>query len=254
MKVEDIKRILGDKHLSKSRGQILLLDENIAERIADLVNGVEDERILEIGPGLGIITKYLLKKEYKVTTVEIDKDFCRYLIKNGIEVINKDFLTLSIDDSLPPMVLGALPFSISLKIFLRVKDHRDHFKRWVFVMQKEVGERLTSRPNSKSYSSLSVLFQILYHMEVKFDISPKSFFPQPLVTSTVIKAYLNEKPIVNVTLKFERFLQDIFRFRRKTLKNNLFNYRIKDVSVPLTRRAESLSVREVVKLYRGIAG
>ena len=75
MKVEDIKKIIGDKHLSKSRGQILLLDENIAKRIAYLINNVKDNRILEIGPGLGIITGYLLDMGYKVATVEIDKDF-----------------------------------------------------------------------------------------------------------------------------------------------------------------------------------
>jgi len=250
MKVEDIKRILGDKYLSKSRGQTLLLDENIAQKIADLVSSVGDARVLEIGPGLGIITKHLIEKGYEVEAVEVDTDFCKYLRSMGVEVINDDFLEFSIDDSLPRVIVGALPFSVSIKILLRLKEYRNHFKEWVVVMQKEVATRLTSTPNEKSYSSLSILFQILYQMDIEFDIPPRSFFPAPEVTSAVVKASLRKKPTIEVSDGFERFLQDIFRYRRKTLKNNLFDYDIKNINFPLERRAESLSIYEVVKLYR----
>lgn len=252
MKVEEIKSILGDKYLSKSEGQVLLLDENIAKKIANLVNCVEDGKVLEIGPGLGIITKYLIKKEYKVITVERDRDFCKYLNNKGIDVINEDFLKLPIAESLPEVVIGALPFSISIKILLRLKDYRNHFKKWVVVIQREVAERLTSKPNKKSFSSLSVIFQILYNMGIEFDISQSSFFPEPMVTSTVLKASIYENPIVEVTDKFENFVQAIFRFRRKTLKNNLFDYNTKNVSISLSRRAESLTIGEIVKLYKEI--
>lgn len=252
MKVEDIKKIIGDKHLSKSRGQILLLDENIAKGIAYLIDNVKDNRILEIGPGLGIITRYLLDMGYKVAAVEIDKDFCKFLRDREIDVVNEDFLKLTIDSSMPNFVLGALPFSVSLRILLKLKDYRNHFYQWIVIIQKEVAERLTSKPNRKSYSSLSILFQILYEMNIAFDISPNSFFPKPEVTSTVIKAHLNKNPVIEVTKKFERFLQDIFRFRRKMLKNNLFDYNIKDISIPLDRRAESLSIDEVVQIYKEV--
>lgn len=252
MKVEEIRKIIGEKYLSKSRGQILLLNENIAKKIANLIGDIEDMRVLEIGPGLGIITNYLLNMGYEVVAVEIDRDFYKYLLSKGMNVINEDFFKLSIDDSLPKFVIGALPFSISLKILLRLKEHREHFKSWVVVVQKEVAERLVSKPNKKSYSSLSILFQIIYNINIEFNISPKSFFPEPEVTSSVLRVHLKENPKIEVTKDFERFLQDIFRYRRKTLKNNLFNYNLKNVSISLNRRAESLTVDEVIRLYREI--
>ncbi len=252
MRVNEIKKIIGEKHLSKSRGQILLLNENIAKRLANLVGDVEKEKVLEIGPGLGIITNYLLEMGYEVTAVEIDEDFYIYLLSRGINVINEDFLKLSIDDNLPKFVIGALPFSISLKILLKLKEYREHFNSWVVVIQKEVAERIISKPNKKSYSSISILFQILYDISIEFNISPKSFFPEPEVTSSVIKAHLKENPKIKVTKDFEKFLQDIFRHRRKNLKNNLFDYNTKNVSMPLTDRAESLPIDVIIRLYREI--
>lgn len=252
MKVSEIKKIIGEKYLSKSRGQILLLNENIARRLANLVVDLENGRVLEIGPGLGIITNYLLQMGYEVIAVEIDRDFYKYLLSNGIKVINEDFLKLSIDDTLPKFVIGALPFSISLKILLKLKEHREHFNRWLVVVQKEVAERIISKPNRKSYSSISILFQILYDISIEFNISSKSFFPEPEVTSSVIKANLKENPKIKVTKDFEKFLQDIFRYRRKNLKNNLFDYNVKNVSIPLTERAESLPIDAIIRLYREI--
>jgi 16S rRNA (adenine1518-N6/adenine1519-N6)-dimethyltransferase len=252
MKVNEIKKIIGEKYLSKSRGQILLLNENVARKLANLVGYLEKNRVLEIGPGLGIITKYLLEMGYKVIAVEIDEDFYKYLLGRGIKVINEDFLKLSIDNTLPKFVIGALPFSISLKILLKLKEHREHFNSWIVVVQKEVAERIVSKPNKKSYSSISILFQILYDISIEFNISPKSFFPEPEVTSSAIKANLKENPEIKVTKDFEKFLQNIFRYRRKNLKNNLFDYNIKNVSIPLTQRAESLSIDEIIRLYREI--
>ncbi|MCK4422429.1 ribosomal RNA small subunit methyltransferase A [candidate division WOR-3 bacterium] len=250
MRVKEIQKILGEKYLTKSRGQNLLLEENVARSIADLVEVFEDKRVLEIGSGLGIITKYLVKNGFDVTAVEIDKDFCQYLKTTGVNVINEDFLSFPIDETLPEVVVGALPFSISIRILLRIKDHRDKLKRWFVVVQKEVAERLISEPGRKSYSSLSILFQILFEMNIEFDISPNSFFPKPEVTSTVLKGILRHNPIIEVTEEFERFLRDIFRYRRKTLKNNLYDYNTEGVNFALRRRAETLSKEEVVELYR----
>ncbi|MEA1913389.1 MAG: 16S rRNA (adenine(1518)-N(6)/adenine(1519)-N(6))-dimethyltransferase RsmA, partial [candidate division WOR-3 bacterium] len=222
MTVKEIKRILGDKFLSKSRGQTLLLDENIARKIADLVDEMGEKRILEIGPGLGIITKFLKAKGYEVTTVEIDKDFCEYLRGKGIKVINEDFLKLSVNQSLPRAVVSALPFSVSVQILLRLKEKRKHFRKWFVVVQKEVAERIISKPCKKTYSSLSIIFQLLFDINIEFNIPPNAFFPKPGITSTVLKGSLKENPFIEVTPEFEKLLKDIFRFRRKTLKNNLF--------------------------------
>jgi 16S rRNA (adenine1518-N6/adenine1519-N6)-dimethyltransferase len=249
MTVKEIKKILGDKYLSKARGQSLLLDENIARKIAGRVSLEWGRRVLEIGPGLGIITKYLKDRDFEVIGVEIDKDFCSYLKDTGVKVICKDFLQLEIDSSFPEIVVGALPFSVSLAIMQKVKDERDKIKEWVFVLQKEVAERFTSKPGRKSYSSLSILFNILYDITVEFEIKPESFFPKPDVFSTVLKGVLKERPLVEIDENFERFLKTIFRFRRKTLKNNLSDYNIDKVSIDLKRRAETLEIAEVIQLY-----
>ncbi len=250
MTVKEIKKILGDKYLSKARGQSLLLDENIARKFADRLSPERGKKVLEIGPGLGIITRHLKDRGFDVIGVEIDKDFCGYLKDTGVDVICEDFLQLEIDSSFPEIAVGALPFSVSLAIMQKIKNERDKIKEWIFVLQKEVAERFTSKPGKKSYSSLSILFNILYDITMEFEIKPEAFFPKPDVFSTVLKGVLKEHPPVEVNENFENFLKAIFRFRRKTLKNNLSDYNIDEVSVDLKRRAETLEIPEVVQLYR----
>ncbi|MEJ2356352.1 MAG: rRNA adenine N-6-methyltransferase family protein, partial [candidate division WOR-3 bacterium] len=116
--------------------------------------------------------------------------------------------------------------------------------------QKEVAERFTAKPGSKSYSSLSILFNIIYNIKGEFDIKPEAFFPKPEVFSSVINGTLKDNPIIETDNAFEKFLKDIFRFRRKTLKNNLLDYKTKEVSIDLNRRAETLTKDEAVQLYR----
>ncbi|MEJ2568000.1 MAG: 16S rRNA (adenine(1518)-N(6)/adenine(1519)-N(6))-dimethyltransferase RsmA [candidate division WOR-3 bacterium] len=250
MTVKKVKEILGDKYLSKARGQNLLLDENIAKKFADLVSPAKDKKVLEIGPGLGIITKYLKNRGFEVTTVEIDTDFCRYLENSGVKVVCEDFLKIKLDCSFPEIAIGALPFSVSVPILKKIKDNRDKIKEWTFVLQKEVAEKFTSKPGSKSYSSLSILFNIIYNIKCEFEIKPEAFFPKPEVFSSVIKGTLKSNPIIEVDKAFEKFLKDIFRFKRKTLKNNLLDYNIEEVSLDLSRRAETLTKNEAVQLYR----
>jgi 16S rRNA (adenine1518-N6/adenine1519-N6)-dimethyltransferase len=250
MTVKEIKTILGEKYLSKSRGQSLLLDENIARKIAGLVSSENYGEVLEIGPGLGIITRHLLKRGFHVLAVEIDKDFCAYLETVDSEIICEDFLKVKIDSSFPEVALGALPFSVSIPILNKIKDNRKKIKEWIFVLQKEVAERITASPSTKPYSSLSIMFNILYDVEYEFDINPEAFFPRPDVISTVLKGVLKEESIIEVTEDFEKFLKDIFRFRRKTIKNNLFDYEINEGSIDSQRRAETLTKEEAVRLYR----
>lgn len=250
MTVKEIKKILGDKHLSKARGQNLLLDENIARKFAELVSPTPEKRVMEIGPGLGIITKHLKNRGFDVMGIEIDKDFCRCLEDMGVKVICEDFLKLKLNSSFQEAVVGALPFSVSILILKKVKDNRDKIKEWIFVLQKEVAERFTAKPGNKSYSSLSILFNILYDIKYEFEIKPEAFFPKPDVMSAVIKGLLRNNPIIKVDQNFEKFLRDIFRFKRKTLKNNLFDYNIEQTTFDLKRRAETLTKEEAVQLYR----
>lgn len=250
MTVKEVKKILRDKHLSKARGQNLLLDENIARKFTELVSTSRNKKVLEIGPGLGIITKHLKNRGFDVTAIEIDQDFCRYLKNLGINLICEDFLKIELDSSSPEVAVGALPFSVSLPILKKIKDNRDKIKEWAFVLQKEVAMRFTSKPGNKSYSSISILFNILYDIRCEFEIKPEAFFPKPEVFSTAIKGILRDNPIIKVDGRFEKFLKDIFRFKRKTLKNNLFDYNISRVTIDLKRRAETLSPEEAVGLYR----
>lgn len=250
MTVKEIKKILGDKFLSKSRGQNLLLDENIARKIAELTSFNTHEKVIEIGPGLGIITGNLLDIGFEVLAVEIDRDFCNYLKNMDIDLICKDFLQTKIKSSFPEVAVGALPFSVSIPILNKIKDNRDIIKEWVFVLQKEVAERFTADPSTKAYSSLTILFNTLYDIKKEFNIKPKAFFPSPDVISTVIKGVIKDDRIIEIDENFEKFLRDIFRFKRKTLKNNLFDYDIDRVSIDLSRRAETLRKEEAARLYR----
>ncbi len=250
MTVKEVKKILGDKYLSKARGQNLLLDENIARKLAELASTTRNKKVLEIGPGLGIITKHLKNRGFDVIAIEIDPDFCLYLKNLGVNVICGDFLKKELNSSFPEVVVGALPFSVSLPILKKIKSNRDKIKEWTFVLQKEVAERFTSKPGNKSYSSISILFNILYDISYEFEIKPEAFFPKPEVFSTAIKGILRNNPIIEVDDFFEKFLKDIFRFKRKTLKNNLFDYDISRVSIDLKRRAETLTKDEAVRLYR----
>ncbi|MEO0294045.1 MAG: 16S rRNA (adenine(1518)-N(6)/adenine(1519)-N(6))-dimethyltransferase RsmA [candidate division WOR-3 bacterium] len=249
MTTEEIKKIIGNKRLSKAKGQTLLLDENIARKFASLIPFEKGKKILEIGPGLGIITKYLINRGFEVLGVEIDKDFCKYLASKGINVICGDFLKLEIDPSFKTVV-GALPFSISIPILEKIKKERHKIKEWFFILQKEVAERVISEPCSRSYSSLSILFNILYDISLEFEINPLAFFPKPDVFSTVLKGVLKEKPLIEVNENFEKFLRTIFRYRRKTLRNNLIDYNTNRVTIDLNRRAETLKIEEVIQLYK----
>jgi 16S rRNA (adenine1518-N6/adenine1519-N6)-dimethyltransferase len=250
MTVKEIKKILGNKLLSKARGQNLLLDENIARKFTKLIPSTRGKKILEIGPGLGIITRHLENRGFDLIAIEIDPDFHHYLKGLGVNVILGDFLKIEPDFSFPEVVIGALPFSVSLPILQKIKDNRDKIKEWIFILQKEVAMRFTSKPGSKSYSSLSILFNILYDIQCKFEIKPEAFFPKPEVTSTVIKGVLKNNPIIDIDESFENFLKDIFRFKRKTLKNNLLDYNTDLVSIDLKRRAETLQIHEAIQLYR----
>lgn len=252
MKVSEIKNIIGCKHLSKSKGQTLLIDENIAEKIANAASELAENRILEIGPGLGIISRYLIEEGLHVLAVEIDSDFCSYLEKLDLNVINDDFLRLEIDNSYPEAAVGALPFSMSVKIVLKLKDYRQYIKNWIVVMQDEVTDRLIADPGTKSYSSISVLFQVLYRMEKLFTINPDSFFPRPEVKSSVLKAMIRENPGIEVDRGFERFLKELCRFRRKMIKNNLIDYDLSKVEISPKKRAENLSPKEIIELYQQV--
>lgn len=252
---------------SKKLGQNFLHDQNILIKICALGNINKDkDTVIEIGPGLGSLTKHIAEKAKLVYAIEKDKrllDQLKENIKNysNIELINED--ALNIDYSLFTdcnnlKLISNLPYNISTPILLKIHKERHLFSNIVVMIQKEVGERICSEKNCKNYGSLSILFQNYFDTKVNFKVSPESFNPKPKVDSVVISL----RPLKNSRFKvkdekfFQSFIRSAFSARRKMLRNSLSNLfekttidtALKNKGIDYKRRAETLSVEEFVKL------
>ncbi|OEK05348.1 16S rRNA (adenine(1518)-N(6)/adenine(1519)-N(6))-dimethyltransferase RsmA [Roseivirga misakiensis] len=243
------------KHL----GQHFLKDLSIAERIADGLTGHgEYNTILEIGPGTGVLTQFLLKKEFETWVVEVDHESIDYLKKHysslSDRIISGDFLKHNFfaNTGTPLAVVGNFPYNISSQIFFKVLDHHQEIPEVVCMIQKEVAERLASPPGNKTYGILSVLLQAYYDIEYLFTVKPNVFNPPPKVDSGVIRLKRNKiKALDCDEALFKRVVKAGFQMRRKTLRNAL-----KAINLPaelsdhptLALRAETLSVNQFVAL------
>lgn len=244
------------KHL----GQHFLTDQNIAQKIVDqltLPDGVSD--VLEIGPGMGVLTKYLLQHNaYRTTVVDIDRESIAYLKEHfpelGDRIISADFLKTDLRTLFPGKfaIIGNFPYNISSQIFFKVLEQRDVVPEVVCMIQKEVAERLASPPGSKAYGILSVLLQAFYTIDYKFTVHENVFNPPPKVKSAVISLVRNkvERLDCNEVL-FKQVVKLSFGTRRKTLRNSLrsFNLPPEVTTQPVfDKRAEQLSVEDFVAL------
>ncbi|MFY0592755.1 16S rRNA (adenine(1518)-N(6)/adenine(1519)-N(6))-dimethyltransferase RsmA [Roseivirga sp.] len=243
------------KHL----GQHFLKDLSIAERIADGLTGHGDYKtVLEVGPGTGVLTQFLLKKDFETWVIEVDRDSIAYLEKHfsslddriiGADFLKHDFIS---ETKTPLAVIGNFPYNISSQIFFKVLDHHQEIPEVVCMIQKEVAERLASPPGNKTYGILSVLLQAYYDIEYLFTVKPNVFNPPPKVDSGVIRLKRNTTKALDCdeTL-FRRVVKAGFQMRRKTLRNAL-----KPINLPaelsdhptLALRAETLSVNQFVAL------
>lgn len=240
------------KHL----GQHFLTDDTLAKRI---VNALEvlpnDLNILEIGPGTGILTKYLLPKfEDRLYLIDVDKESIDYLRNNftidEAHLINDDFLKKDLSGKLGHKyaIIGNFPYNISSQIFFRVLDKHDRVVEVVCMLQREVAKRLVSPPGNKDYGILSVLLQAYYDMEYLFTVNEGVFNPPPKVKSGVIRLRRNYNKNLNCDpVLFKKVVKQGFQNRRKTLRNALkplnLPAAVKELSI-LSRRAEQLSVNE----------
>ncbi len=239
----------------KRLGQHFLRDQNIARKIVEAL-GTTTTDVLEVGPGMGVLTQYLLQQpELNVTVVEIDCESVQYLRQNFPElknqIIAEDFLKIDISSFFPAnfSVIGNFPYNISSQIFFRVFEFRQHIPEVVGMIQKEVAERISAGPGSKTYGILSVLLQAFYNIEYLFTVSEQVFVPPPKVKSAVIKLVRNQVTELscNETLFF-RVVKTAFNQRRKMLRNSL-----KEMckSIPdefAEKRPEQLSVAEFIEL------
>ncbi len=246
----------------KQLGQHFLTNSAIAEKIVySLDYQIENKTIdcLEIGPGKGVLTNFLLKrKEYNLKVVEFDADAIIFLKKNMPQVSNKiihaDILKVNFNDyfTAPLVVIGNLPYNITGPIFFQLLENRYMVQQAVTMIQKEVAERIVSPPGSKVYGILSVLLQTFYKIEYLMTVEPDVFNPPPKVRSAVIKlSKLEQIPQIADWRKYKNIVKAAFNQRRKTLKNALKLYDTSKIPAEmLAKRAEQLSVDDFLMIYR----
>ncbi len=242
------------KHL----GQHFLTDPSIAERIVKLLPDDENKVVMEIGPGKGILTGFLLgEKIRKLIPVEIDSESVDYLTHKYPELaatlISEDFLKMNAalfhEEHLD--IIGNFPYNISSQIFFRVLEQRQFVRSVVCMIQKEVADRIVAPPGSKTYGILSVLLQAYYDVKLKFNVKPGSFFPPPKVTSSVITLSRNGTEQLDCNEKlFFRVVKTTFNQRRKTIRNSLKTILLTlgNENELLSKRPEQLGVEEFVAL------
>jgi 16S rRNA (adenine1518-N6/adenine1519-N6)-dimethyltransferase len=245
----------------KSLGQHFLKDRNIAARISDSLTGKGYDSVIEIGPGMGILTGFLLERSFKdFRVIEIDNESVYFLENKFPQLLNSvrgDFLQMDLDSMFQNKlgVIGNFPYNISTQILFKVLDHRDKVIEVTCMLQKEVAERICAGPGSKTYGILSVLLQAYYNIEYLFTVSEDVFSPPPKVKSGVVRLRSNE--ITNLDCKevlFTKVVKACFNQRRKTLRNSVravFELRTEDY--PLFHlRPEQLSVNQFVNLTNWI--
>ena len=254
----------------KALGQHFLQDLNIAEKIAstiDEANLPEGAKqwgqlpVVEVGPGMGVLSQFLIKTGREVKAVELDTESVEFLKKvfPHLDVVEGDFLRMNLDELFPGefTLIGNYPYNISSQIFFKVLDYREKIPVVAGMLQKEVAERICSKPGSKVYGILSVLLQAWYDCEYLFDVPPGVFSPPPKVTSGVIRLTRNSRKELGCDEKlFKNIVKTSFGQRRKTLRNSLAG--IIPPGSPLLQdpilalRPERLSVEDFIRLAKSL--
>jgi len=242
----------------KNLGQHFLADPNIARKILGYLKMESTRQVIEIGPGTGILTDLLLQqKGLSCVFIEFDRESVDYLRKKFPEasdqIVHEDFLRFNIKDYFQNKVslVGNLPYNISSQIFFKVLEHTDQVEEMVCMIQREVAQRITAVPGSKTYGILSVLLQAFYHIDYLFTVKPGVFIPPPKVHSAVIRLKRNETKELGCNRKlFFKVVKMAFNQRRKTLRNSLKAMITdkEDLPAKFTRRPEQLNVQEFVYL------
>ncbi len=249
-------KVSAKKHL----GQHFLHDENIARKIVESLqpNG-KYKTVVEVGPGMGVLTKYLLQREeFETWVVEVDRESVAYLNEHypalSPRILSWDFLKIELSERFtePFAVIGNFPYNISSQILFKVLENRDLVPEMVGMFQKEVAERIASKPGNKTYGILSVLVQAWYDIKYLFTVNPGVFNPPPKVKSAVIRITRNKETKLGCDEKlFTEVVKAGFNQRRKTLRNALHAFEIipgNEGHIFFTKRAEQLSVEDFVQL------
>ena len=243
------------KHL----GQHFLRDENIAKKIADSLSLKDYKKVLEIGPGMGVLTKYLLEKDITTYVIEIDSESVEYLQANYLNlaprIIEKNFLKYDLNEVFnqePFAIIGNFPYNISSQIVFKTLEMRHQIPEFSGMFQKEVAQRICEKEGSKAYGILSVLTQAFYDAEYLFTVPPSVFNPPPKVDSGVLRLTRKEHFDLPCDEKlFFRVVKTAFQQRRKTLRNSLKTFNLSNnlkANVIFGKRPEQLSVDSFIEL------
>ncbi len=214
----------------KALGQHFLTDQTIAQNIVQALQLSEKTPVLEVGPGMGVLTQYLLEREdVSLKLVEVDRESVDYLLLNypslrGGALLEADFLRLRLESLFDGQfcVIGNFPYNISSQIFFKILDYKDRVPQTVCMIQKEVAERIAEKPGTKTYGILSVLLQAWYDIEYLFTVGEGAFNPPPKVKSAVIRLRRNSRTELGCDeALFKTTVKTSFNQRRKTLRNSL---------------------------------
>lgn len=256
---------MGLVRAKKHLGQHFLTDKNIAEKIVtSLICTDQYKQVLEVGPGMGILSDYLLQQTaYQTHLIDLDQESVDFLQRKypqlGSRIIYGDFLNLNFKQYFPDKlgIIGNFPYNISSQILFKILEHRDQVVEVVGMFQKEVAERCVEKPGSKTYGILSVFLQAYYEVEYLFTVKAGVFNPPPKVLSAVIRLRRNQLEKLDCDERlFGQVVKAAFNQRRKTLRNALsaFVGKEKLIGEPLLDlRAERLNVADFVKLTQLIS-
>lgn len=248
----------------KTLGQHFLKDLSIAQKIAETISGYPDLPVLEVGPGTGVLTRFLREDKRDLTVVEVDTESIAYLKKQYPDlqerIIEADFLKLNLNNlfSGPFCVIGNYPYNISSQIFFKVLEHKDRIPCCTGMLQKEVAERLASKPGRKTQGIITVLLTAWYDVEYLFTVEPEVFDPPPKVKSAVIRITRNSRTQLGCDENlFKTVVKTAFNQRRKTMRNSLKSLLGKEnelLNRPVfDKRPEQLSVEEFIDLVNQMA-
>ncbi len=254
-----MEAVKAKKHL----GQHFLKDENIAKAIAETLSETGYDDVLEIGPGMGVLTKYLLQKNYNTFVIEIDSESVTYLSENypklNNKIISEDFLKYNINEvfhNKPFAIIGNFPYNISTQIVFKTLELRHQIPEFAGMFQKEVAERICEKKGTKAYGILSVLVQAFYDAEYLFTVNETVFVPPPKVKSGVLRLRRKENFSLPCSEKlFFTVVKTAFQQRRKTLRNSL---KTLNLSIALREekmldlRPEQLDVAQFIALTQKI--
>lgn len=277
------KKILNEYELKANKrfGQNFLIDDNILERIILASNIEKNDLIIEIGPGLGNLTEYILDEAKYSLLVEIDKNMInvlnnRFLDKEKYEIINEDVLKVDIDNLIDKIekekkikfddvkVVANLPYYITTPILFKLLQSSNRINKIVVMVQKEVAERMVAEPKTKDYGILTLMVEYLSDAKIEFIVPRESFIPAPNVTSAIISLNKNKKYKVNNEELLFTLIHSAFAQRRKKMVNSLFSTRFENLSkeeiekifvksgISINSRAEELDLKSYITLVNNI--